>query len=414
MKTILNLIIGLIFFSSVAAQTYTLNWNSSFSAPWANGATSGTAFNIGGSGIACTVNVAKSGGAFASSSGISAPTVSSSLVTVPGSSNNLLVALDYTSSSQYTDITFTFTSLVYNLSFYLSDIDRLDNTSNSYFDRVTINGAIGVTSVQPVITKYDATTDPGFLVIGGNVARVNTNSGMAGNTPSSSTDQRGTIKVDFSGWYLNSFTIRYDNYPGVAADPGLQFVGIGNISFRKNFPLAVQLNSFEGENSNGKNSLKWKTSNETEMDYYAIERSENGNDFTEIDRTASHNSITASEYNFTDKASQGSVFYRLKMVNNDGSFTYSKIVLLNVNESTQLKVYPSIFTSSLNVHMESQSSEAINYSFVDLSGKTVYKNTFNAKKGANDFAVQLPPGLSRGQYFMVMDNGSKPVGLIKQ
>lgn len=414
MKTILNLIIGLIFFSSVAAQTYTLNWNSSFSTPWASGATSGTAFNIGGSGIACTVNVAKSGGVFASSSGISAPTVSNSLVTVPGSSNNLLVALDYTSSSQYTDITFTFTSLVYNLSFYLSDIDRLDNTSNNYFDRVTVNGNIGVTSIQPVITKYDATTDPNFLIISGNVARVNTSANTAGNTSSDATDQRGTIKVDFHGWYLNSFTIRYDNYTGVSGNPGVQFIGIGNISFRQSFPLAVQLTSFDGENSNGRNLLKWKTSNETEMDYYAIERSENGNDFAEIGRTASHNSITAAEYNFTDKASKGSVSYRLKMVNSDGSFTFSKIVLVNVNESTQLKVYPSVFTSSLNVHMQLQSSEAINYSLVDLSGKTVYRNTFNAKKGANDFSVQLPPGLSRGQYFMVMENGSKPVGLIKQ
>ena len=244
MKKTLQLIIGLIFFSSVSAQSYTLNWASSFFPAWANGATTGNAINIGGSTINCSVSIVKSGGAYTNFGGPTTPTVGSSTV-VAGSTNNMQVALDYSTASQYTDITFTFSTLVYNVNFNLADIDRLTNTSNSYYDRITITGMMGLTSVQPVVAKYDATTDPNFLNISGNVAQVNTTSGMAGNTASDATDQKGTIMVNFNGKSITSFTIRYDNVAGVAANPGIQFISVGNISFYKAMPLPVELTSFE-------------------------------------------------------------------------------------------------------------------------------------------------------------------------
>lgn len=414
MKTTLHLIFGLIVYGSALAQNYTLNWGTSFSPAWANGATSCNAFNIGGSGINCTVNVVKSGGSFASSYGISAPTVSYSQVTVPGSNNNLLLALDYTNPSQYTDITFTFSTIVYDLYFNLSDLDRLTSTSNSYFDKVTITGSIGMTSVLPTITKYDATTDPNFLVISGNVARVNAASGMAGNTASDATDQKGTIKVNFGGKAVTSFKIRYNNYSGVASDPGLQYIGIGNISFYQSWPLAVQLTSFEAENNNGKNSLKWGTVNESEMAYYAIEKSSNGKDFSEIGRTTSRNSTAAEEYIFTDYNTTGNNTYRLKMVNKDGSYVYSQTVLLRTNDVAEIRVFPSIFTSSLRVVIPSSKQETIQATVTDLSGKIVFRQTYKLQAGTNEFPMEFSASLARGQYFILFSNSGKAIGVIRQ
>jgi hypothetical protein len=413
MKTTLLLIIGFIFCSSISAQSYLMNWNSSFSSGWANGATNGNAFNVGGSGINCSVNITKSGGAFASFSGPMTPTVSSSIV-VGGSSANLQVALDYATSSDYTDITFTFSSLVYDLNFNIADIDRLTNSSNSYYDRITVSGTMGALTIQPVITKYDAVSDPGFLMIASNVARVNTASGMAGNTASDASDQKGTIKVSFGGKAITSFTMRYDNYTGVAADPGLQFIGIGNISFFKSWPLSVQLTSFDCEKNKGKNMLKWKTANEDQMAYYAIERSKNGKDFSESGQVASINSVAASEYSFSDNSTgTGAVYYRLKMVNNDGSFTYSKIVFVPEN-SSDVKIFPTVFTSSLTVHMSSPGEELMQVRMIDLSGKTVYQQKQNLNKGTNEFSMQPPAQLAKGQYFVVLGNSNQSFALIRQ
>lgn len=412
MKTILHLIIGFIFSGSAFAQTYTLNWASSFSSAWADGATNGNAFNIGGSGINCTVNVTKSGGAFASFSGPMSPTVNSSII-VGGSSKNLQVAVDYTNPSQYTDITFTFSTLVYDLAFNLADIDRLTNTSNSYYDRVTVSGMMGAVAIQPVITKYDAVADPNFLNISGNVAKVNTTSGMAGNTASDATDQKGTIKVSFGGLALSSFTIRYDNSPGVAADPGLQFIGVGNVSFYKSFPLPVELISFEGKNNKGTNELSWKTATENKMAYYAVERSANGKDFNEIGQIASHNSGSTYEYTFKDK-SVATCYYRLKSVDIDGSFTYSKVIVVYANDLSEIKVYPTVFTSSLKVRLSAINSDAMQCMLVDLSGKTVYHHAYNVKEGVNELSMELPESLPRGQYFLIRSDNNKSIAVIKQ
>lgn len=412
MKKILHLIIGLIFSGPAFAQTYTLNWATSFASAWADGATNGNAFNIGGSGINCTVNITKSGGAFASFGGPMTPTVNSSII-VGGSTKNLQVAVDYTNSSQYTDITFTFSTLVYDLAFNLADVDRLTNTSNSYYDRITISGLMGAVAIQPVITKYDAVTDPNFLNLSGNVAKVNTASGMAGNTASDATDQKGTIKVSFGGLALTSFTIRYDNSSGVAADPGLQFIGVGNLSFYKSWPLPVELASFEGKNNKGTNELVWKTATESKMAYYGIEYSANGRDFTEIGKIASHNSGTTSEYTFRDK-SVTTCYYRLKLVDIDGSFTYSKVVVVYANDLSEIKVFPTVFTSSLKVRLSAIKSDAIQCMLVDLSGKTVYHQGYNVKEGVNELSMELPASLPRGQYFLIRSDNNKSIAVIKQ
>jgi hypothetical protein len=415
MKTTLLLIIGLIFCSSVFAQTYTLNWASSFSPAWANGATSGNANNIGGSGINCSVSIVKSGGTFASSGGITAPTVANSLVTVPGSGSNILVALDFSNPSQYTDITFNFATLVYNLKFNIADIDRLTNTSNSYFDKITVTALMGLTSVQPVLKKYDAVTDPNFFSISGNVAQVNTTSGMSGNTASDASDQKGTVIVDFNGKSITSFTIRYNNVASVTSDPGVQFIGIGNLSFYKAFPLPVQLASFEGQRGAGENILKWKAVSESKMAYYAIERSKTGKDFSEVGQVESLNSTTATEYSFSDKIiTSDNYYYRLKLVDDDGSFSYSKIVLVRFDEPTEIKVFPTTFTSTLTLRIPSSKQETAQLIVVDISGKTVYNHSYKVKQGINEFSIELPASLARGQYFMVIANKNKSIRVIKQ
>jgi hypothetical protein len=415
MKTTLLLIIGLIFTSSVFAQSYYLNWGASFSPAWANGATSGTANNIGGSGVNCSVNITKSGGVFTSVGGPTTPTVSGTTAVVGGSTSNILVALDYANPSQYTDITFTFSTLVYGVKFNLADIDRLTPTSNSYYDRVTVSGSTGFTAVLPTITKYDATTNPNFLQISGNVAQINTTSGVADNTASDASDQRGTIKVNFGTNGIASFTIRYDNQAGVAANPGIQFIAVGNIRFVMTPVLPVQLASFEGQRGAGENILKWKAVSESKMAYYAIERSKTGKDFSEVGQVESLNSTTATEYSFSDKIiTSDNYYYRLKLVDDDGSFSYSKIVLVRFDEPTEIKVFPTTFTSTLTLRIPSSKQETAQLIVVDISGKTVYNHSYKVKQGINEFSIELPASLARGQYFMVIANKNKSIRVIKQ
>lgn len=60
-KQIFTLLVSLILAFTEATQTYTLDLGSSFSPSWAAGGTSGTAHNIGGSGINCTLGMVFTG-----------------------------------------------------------------------------------------------------------------------------------------------------------------------------------------------------------------------------------------------------------------------------------------------------------------------------------------------------------------
>jgi hypothetical protein len=107
-------------------------------------------------------------------------------------------------------------------------------------------------------------------------------------------------------------------------------------------------------------------------------------------------------------------YYRLKMVNKDGSADYSKTVLVRFNGLAQIKVFPAVFTSSLTVRILSVKEEMMQLTLMDLSGKTVYQRIYKAKQGINEFSIEPPPSLGRGQYFVMMGNSNQPVGVIKR
>ena len=161
--------------------------------------------------------------------------------------------------------------------------------------------------------------------------------------------------------------------------------------------------------------MKWKSASESKMAYYSIERSENGRDFSQIGQASSLNSTSPSEYVFNDKNLSNEIYYyRLKMVDIDGSFTYSKIISIRLNNSFEIKAFPSVFTSFLTVRISSVKEEIIPIMLTDLSGKIVYRNTYKAKEGINEFLIELPASLQRGQYFLVRTDNNKSVGVIKQ
>jgi hypothetical protein len=221
--------LSILLSSTLNAQTYTLNWASSFSPAWTNGGLTGSASNIGGSGINCSVTF--SAGPYQVVSMNSTPTVANSPFTVGGSTANNFITLNYNSSSDFIDVTYTFSAPINSVQFNIADIDKADPNSSTYWDQVVVTASNGFTTFNPTITKYDAVTDPNFLIISGNTANVNTASGFADNSASSVTDQRGTIICNFGGAVVTSINIRYRNAPGVASDPNAQAIAIGNMNF---------------------------------------------------------------------------------------------------------------------------------------------------------------------------------------
>lgn len=390
-----------------------LNWASSFSPAWANGNTSGNAINISGSGINCTATATMVGGGTymgaLGGSGAQTPTVAGATFTVPGTTNRIQITPNFSSNTSYVDIMLSFTSFATNVAFKIVDIDKNNPNSNTYFDRVTVTGSDGVTTYNATLSKYDAVTDPNFLVISGNTANVNTTNGQADNTPSDATDQRGTVNVSFGSAVINSITIRYDNAPGSNSNPASQAIGIGSVSFNST-TLPVSLFDFTGHRQSKDVMLNWKTQQEINAASFDIERNSNGNWEIIGNVIAIGNSNSISNYNYTDINPQGSVLlYRLKQIDNDRNFKYSNIIRIRSNAATDITSYPNPFNSLVNVSVSSSANQQVTVSLYDAAGRRVQSEIKNLYTGNNSFSITGLDQLTTGIYYMEIKDSNAEI-----
>ena len=99
------------------------------------------------------------------------------------------------------------------------------------------------------------------------------------------------------------------------------------IVFKPTGTLPVTFISLKAAHTNSGNQISWHTGDESAMAAYTVERSVNGTDFTALNAIAAKN-VNNSSYTFTDvNADAAILYYRIKGTGNDGSVSYSNIVL---------------------------------------------------------------------------------------
>lgn len=91
--------------------------------------------------------------------------------------------------------------------------------------------------------------------------------------------------------------------------------------------LPVTLISFDAQKHENAVKLSWKTSSETNSDFFEIQRSRNGKEWQPLGRvTSAGESKGQVSYDFTDgNPVEGNNYYRLKMVDRDGTFAFSQV-----------------------------------------------------------------------------------------
>lgn len=152
-------------------------------------------------------------------------------------------------------------------------------------------------------------------------------------------------------------------------------IGVSNDATRSSLsiqsfvlPLPVVLKSFSASKELNQTLLTWATTEESNSRDFEIQRSSNTKQwFTIGSLNAQGESKVLQTYTFTDPSpSSGSNYYRLKMVDNDNTFAYSKIE--SVQFPTGSQVWPNP-TSGL-IHLSPSSGHKIKVAELwDLSGK---------------------------------------------
>ena len=114
-------------------------------------------------------------------------------------------------------------------------------------------------------------------------------------------------------------------------------IRIASISIQEGV-LPVTLTNFSAQIINKKTLIKWNVENEINFSDYEIEQSSNGVDFVKLAVVKpSNQSAYSYEYENTNHQKQ---YFRLKLIDNNGKFSYSNIVVINANSTSAITVYP--------------------------------------------------------------------------
>jgi Secretion system C-terminal sorting domain len=142
--------------------------------------------------------------------------------------------------------------------------------------------------------------------------------------------------------------------------------------------------SFEGNKVSNINYLKWQTTLEDNTDFFEIEKSIEGTKFDKIGvvKTHNNNSNEINEYSFNDPNASNKVnYYRLKIVDLDGSFEKSKIIAVDGNNAiSYAKTYPNPISNTTILQIENESLVGTNAELLEMNGKLINKFTITGKK----------------------------------
>ncbi|HVO75809.1 MAG TPA: T9SS type A sorting domain-containing protein, partial [Ignavibacteriaceae bacterium] len=153
--------------------------------------------------------------------------------------------------------------------------------------------------------------------------------------------------------------------------------------------------------------LQWRTSTETNSKGFEVQRKINSN-WEKIGFINGHGTTTSlTEYQFTDEFKgqtyNGELSYRLKQIDFDGTFEYSKEILLNVNfgpkEYFLYQNYPNPFNPSTTIRYAVPLESKVEITIFDMLGEIIELFHEGIKeKGMHEIQWE-PKNLSSGVYF---------------
>lgn len=182
--------------------------------------------------------------------------------------------------------------------------------------------------------------------------------------------------------------------------------------------VPLSLLDFRGRiNARQQSELNWATAGETNTKQFDVEWRTDTKPFVKVGTVkAAGNSSIDKHYSFLHTNTvTGYNYYRLKMLDNDGKFTYSPIVRTgNADKGTNITVYPNPVSSTLNITASVEKEEMVFFKLVDSYGRIVATKQKLLQKGDNTFVWNMAT-LAAGNYFMVSTgNGHAVVKIIKR
>ena len=158
----------------------------------------------------------------------------------------------------------------------------------------------------------------------------------------------GTSWVDLSGIATATGNTENSTLTGTML-PNITAIAIGKLYNT----LAIKLESFTSSLSNCNTVLSWKTSSEINATKFIVEQSFDGTHYNAIISIAAMGAINGNLYSTTVSQPHGIAYYRLKMVEINGVYSYSQTITSrnNCSEDEQMHVYPNPVSAYQNLNL---------------------------------------------------------------
>ena len=224
-----------------------------------------------------------------------------------------------------------------------------------------------------------------------------------------------TLTANFSGPFMNGNCGNYNKNGCTLANiiiqgPGIPYQEVPCAFVQFPNPLPAELIDFSAhENSNGV-AIEWSTASERDNDYFTVEHSTDGINFTAIEEVkGAGDSKELINYSITLSApNYGINYYRLKQTNYDGETTNLSTISLDAKSSgsKQYTLYPNPSSDRKVTLVVPDSSEQITYTVYSVYGQKLESNTI--VNSANKNTIELP--LSGSTFIVEIFSGSTFIG----
>ncbi|MBN1463868.1 MAG: T9SS type A sorting domain-containing protein [Paludibacteraceae bacterium] len=246
-----------------------------------------------------------------------------------------------------------------------------------------------------IIVKYDLTTsDVSLWVFSSGVPATELDAGTPEHT------NTGSGLTDISRICLR----QYNSSQDYVID------GIRVATSWNDAPLPVELTTFAAEVQGQSVMLKWTTAQEINSYKYEIERMADGSEWSKIGEVmAQGNSSVPTNYSFADNnLVSGKYSYRLKMIDNDGTFEYSGVIEAEISVPEQYQLsqnYPNPFNPSTKISYSIPEDANVKLLVYSLTGELVME-LVNENQSAGKYTVEFNANnLASGMYiYRLMTN----------
>ncbi|HET8827872.1 MAG TPA: T9SS type A sorting domain-containing protein [Pelobium sp.] len=176
--------------------------------------------------------------------------------------------------------------------------------------------------------------------------------------------------------------------------------------------LPLTLTSFTSKIGNNGADLTWTTASEENFNGFEVQRRSDNSEFSKTGFVAGGKS----NYTFTDLSPiNGNNYYRLKMIDNDGTFKYSdvKVVRYGLNDTkVDVSVYPNPVSDFTNISFNVAVSGESSISLSNIQGRVVKNVNSNVLAGTNTIKLNLSD-IASGTYILTVSQNGKIIGTKK-